>query len=573
MQSVLNNVILRFGDPFGAASASAGTLHLTPAPMCIRFTIALLAVGILLPANLHAATYQFVVREGDRNVYLWVPPACDRIRGLIAAFRNLTEQRWLEDNDVRAAAAENCLGIVWIGSGKASALDANMSPDASAAFLTMQADLARVSGFPEIASAPILPAGHSAHGQFAWKFAERFPERTIAALPIKTVPLPADLDLQGVPLLYIVGQTTEWPQFRDGSRPGNRDFFWPVVRDSALAIRHRDPDARVGVAVDPGGGHFDWSPAMTHTVATFIRAVCHARLPAKARQAEPADLRPVPLASGWLADTGGMEPDKLAPSPFAQFRGKPADAYWFLNQAVVKQVETMQGDRIARKVQMLSFEQDGRTLPVAKEGFAALRFEPETDGIHFSLHPVFLSAVPQELVGAGKMLGHAGVPIRLSVTSGPVEQTGPDLFVLAWQREALGGEAWIEEEASGDRQYRKAVQPGKLIFPKLSAGAAQSITVAQIIDQPAGAQTIALNAKSNSGLPVHFFVESGPAEIEGDHLRITDIPRGNLSSIQVTVVAYQPGRLAGNGLTGVQSADPVTLRFRIAKQPTRAALP
>jgi hypothetical protein len=51
------------------------------------------------------AVYQYSLLEGDRRVYLWVPPACRNVRGLIVAFKNLTEQRWLEDPTVRRAAS------------------------------------------------------------------------------------------------------------------------------------------------------------------------------------------------------------------------------------------------------------------------------------------------------------------------------------------------------------------------------------------------------------------------------------------------------------------------------------
>src|SRR5579872_1952547 len=64
---------------------------------------ALVCFGFIsLAASLHAsAIYQYSVLEGDRRVYLWVPPTCRNVRGLIVAFKNLTEQRWLEDPIVR----------------------------------------------------------------------------------------------------------------------------------------------------------------------------------------------------------------------------------------------------------------------------------------------------------------------------------------------------------------------------------------------------------------------------------------------------------------------------------------
>jgi hypothetical protein len=54
-------------------------------------------------------------------------------------------------------------------------------------------------------------------------------------IPIKTVPLPPDLHIGQVPLLYAVGEMTEWNQYRDRSRPGGRDFCWPIVQASAAS--------------------------------------------------------------------------------------------------------------------------------------------------------------------------------------------------------------------------------------------------------------------------------------------------------------------------------------------------
>ena len=131
--------------------------------------------------------------------------------------------------------------------------------------------------------------GHSANGQFSWNVPNWNAGRTIAAIPIKTTPLPKSLGFEGVPLCYLVGQTTEWPQYRDG-RPGDRDFFWPVVRDSTVALRSADANNLVGVVTDPGGGHFDWSERQAQFVAVYCKAYKY-RLPENAPQSGPVQLK------------------------------------------------------------------------------------------------------------------------------------------------------------------------------------------------------------------------------------------------------------------------------------------
>jgi hypothetical protein len=61
-----------------------------------------------------------------------------------------------------------------------------------------------------------------------------------------------------------------------------------------------------------------------------------------------------------------------------------------------------------------------------------------------------------------------------------------------------------------------------------------------------------LNGASDSGLQVSYYVRQGPAEIDGDRLRFTPIPRSAKRPIKVTVVAWQYG-VAGK----TKSAQPV----------------
>jgi hypothetical protein len=526
----------------------------------------LLCVGLIsFATSLHAsAIYQYSVLEGDRRVYLWVPPACRNVRGLIVAFKNLTEQRWLEDPIVRSAAGEECLGVVWIGAGRRSGLSADMGLGAGDAFLAMQRDLAQVSGFPEIANAPIIPTGHSAQGQFAWKFAEWAPERTIAAIAIKTVPLPADLDLHGVPLLYIVGQTTEWPQYRDG-RIGDRDYFWPVVRRSALALRTADSDALIAVAVDPGGGHFDWPDSLARLLALNIHKACVSRLlPYSAAIPGPMPLRALSYQNGWLLDAAGMDPDRFKPAPVANYTGKSSEAYWVFDRETADAIERIQGDRVARKKQMLSFSQDAHVLPVAVQGFAALAFHPDSGGITFHLDPTYLASVPVQLVNGGDALGHADETIHLGVITGPIVQTGPYTFAYALSRES-GLDGWIEEEADQTAEYRKVVQPGKITLKGISTGQPQHIHFDQIVPHKINRAPIVLHASSDAGLPVHFYVVSGPVQINGDRLTIAEFPRGGARQIPVVLTAYQLGRAASDTQSAVQQADPVTQQFMISR--------
>jgi hypothetical protein len=529
--------------------------------------IALMARSTPVPAE--DAIYQYAVSVAHRTTYLWVPPGCASVRGIVVAFANLTERQWLEDPSVRRAAARQCLGIVWIGPGDESILNADMKPGSGEALQAAFRALAHVSGFPELEFAPVIPTGHSAHGHFAWRFAQWAPERTIAAIPIKTIPFQQDLDLPGIPMLYIVGETTEWPQYRDG-RIGDRDFFWPHVRDSALRLRKADPENLIAVATDPGGGHFDWSPADGRLLALFIDKACSARLPRQAPAHGPVHLRPITANQGWLTDSTGVQPDHWPPRPYAHYQGNASQAYWFFDREMAEAAVRFNGDRVARKHQMLTFEQDGALLPVATQGFAALKFEPEEDGITFKLKPAFLPSIPPELVAAGTPLGHAEGPIHLKVITGPAEQLAPDTFRIAMGRGNEDGNIWIEEENDGNRDFRKAVQPGKLSIPaRLTEGTPQQIHFDPIPDLWPTAAPIRLHASSTSGVPVRFYINYGPASVRGDRLVLTEIPKYARGPIEVEVIAYQWGRPANKSGPGIQSAEPIPRKFRIEINPHR----
>lgn len=533
---------------------------------------ALMFAVLALPSP--AAVYQFSVMAGNRRAYLWIPPNCTHVRGVIMALANLLERNWLEDPLVREAAAAEGLGIVFLdgASGQGGAgLSADLRPGEGEALKQMFKDLAAESGYPELEFAPLIPMGHSANGQFSWNVARWDPERTIAAIPVKTVPLPAGLNLGGVPLCYVVGETTEWPQYRvpdPRTQPGDRDFYWPVVLDSAIALRAAGENNLVGVVTDPGGGHFDWGENQARFVALFIRKACQYRLPKGAPAAGPVKLNRLEPESGWLTDTGGMACDQFAPAPYKEYKGDPKKAYWFFDEETARAAAAFEGDRFIREKQMPTFIQNGQSLPVAREGFAPLRFMPEADGVTFKVQGAFLSEMPMELTGGGQPLGHAVGPITFRVVTGAAIQIAPDTFRVQFDRQgARGNTIWLQEEHPGDGQYRRAVQPGRLVIPaRNTRGAAQSITFPAIPDQQAGTATVKLAATSDAKVPVYYYVREGPAEIEGDTLKLTPIPPRSKYPVKVTVVAWQYGRSVEPLL---QSAQPVERTFLITKQPVK----
>ena len=506
--------------------------------------------------------YQYAVKMGSRTAYLWIPPKCNYVKGVIVSLSNLLERRWLEDPLIRKTAAEIGLGIIWIGPAARNdkSFTADMKPGMEVVFQHMMDSLARESGYDELKTAPVIPMGHSANGHFAWTFSNALPGRTIAAIPVKTIPLPDSLKFKGIPICYVVGQTTEWPQYRvpdPATKPGDRDFYWPIIRNGALALRAQNAGNLVSVVTDPGGGHFDWSEHLAKFISLYIKKACQYRLPGPAQ----SGLKPINKESGWLTGTGGMEKDEFASAAYSLFKGGAANGYWFFDKETAISAVNFEGDRVQRKKQMPTFIQDGQLLNITKIGYAPLKFEPEQDGISFNVKGGFLSELPAELIGAGEKLGHAPGPIKFSVVTGPAIQTGPESFRLQFDRGGMGGEIFIQEEHPGDNAYRHAVQPGRIMIPvKLASGKPQQITFDKIADVKQGTKVLQLHAQADSGLPVDYFITAGPAYAENGSIVFTPVPVKSKYPVKVTIIAYQWGRTIE---PFYQSAEPVEQTFYI----------
>ena len=506
-----------------------------------------------------SSVYQFAVPVGARQAYLWIPEDCKYVRGVIISMENMLERNWLEDPIVRQAAAKEGLGIIWLADGKPTNITFEMKPDALAEMQQMFADLARESGYSEIEFAPLIVTGHSWNGRMVWNYPNDNPERVLAAIPIRSYPLPDKLNFSGIPFCYVVGETTELPQFSDG-RPGDRDFYWPIVRQTGVKLRTANPDNLISVVTDPGGNHTDWSAHQADFVALYIRKACKFRLPVEKPVDRKVTLRKIDKESGWLTDTGEMEPDRYEPAVYSQFKGDPAKAWWFFDEETARAAVAFSGDRKKREKQMPSFVQEGKVQPVDKSGYVQLKFRPDQDGMTFHLQGGFLSEVPESLVGAGTKLGHGSQEFSFSVTCGPVLQLDKNSFRIQFDRQAFRVPV-IQVIQNGNEQFRRALQPGKLnILVRNKEGKPQKIVFPEIRNQKKGVKGFRLSANADSGLPVQYYVVSGPAIINGNKLVFTRIPPRSKLPLKVTVVAWQWGSMADPLF---QTAETVSRTFTI----------
>jgi hypothetical protein len=189
--------------------------------------------------------------------------------------------------------------------------------------------------------------------------------------------------------------------------------------------------------------------------------------------------------------------------------------------------------------------------------------------VSFTVNAAFRDAVPTPFADAGKTLGHStNGPIQYCVLgwAGASEQTGPNTFRIRFDREGFDGRTThilIGALHPGDAQYRATIAAASLEVPgSNSGGTNQTITFPPISDVTAGTKSVALGATVDSGLVPEYYVSWGPAVIDGNSIRFTQIPARAKFPIEVRVTAYQWGKSTAPAYA---SAVAVTQTFHIVQ--------
>jgi hypothetical protein len=536
----------------------------------MKFTARLLGLlmGVMICAHAgetQSADWPFAidVPGAKSKVFLWIPPGCPYVRGVILGQQVILENKVLEDPLIRQAAADQNLAIALICPGCLGYFDYK-GKNVAQTLQTMLDLLARESGYEEISQAPLLTVGHSGNGIFAWMVAYWNPARMLGVVGLHCMssnppPLDPKATIDGVPILDISGQYESW-----GHATVPLDQHWRWLRGGLLLLRGQSDQALVSELVDPGGCHFSFNEPMARYVAMFIRKAAEFRLPA-ARPADPAQpvvLREIPAQTGWLTDLTLITPSAHPPAPYRDYKGDPSLAFWHFDEEMARATETYRADRRGKRDQRITFVQDGK--PVPAEWLETLKFEPIGDGLTVKVAATFLSETPAGVAGAGRPLGHAAGSIRFSLIGGwrgGGEQIGPDTFRLHPDHLGPADNLMILASQDGDTDYAYAEQPAQIKYPlRNTVGKAQKISFASIPDQPAGTISLPLTATTDSGLPVEYYVLQGPAIVEGTTLKFQPLPPRTRYPVKVAIVAYQWGRSVA---PQVQSAEPVEVDFSL----------
>ena len=397
---------------------------------------------------------------------------------------------------------------------------------------------------------PLIPTGHSAGGVYVKDAVYWNPGRMVCAVfhksgNIRPPEWAPQADFRGVPFLAISGQFEEFGPAGDVPQGESNESQWMAIRDTFVGLRRQHADYLVAQAVDPGAGHFSWeSPHHGPLAALFIRKACERRLPDKgpADPGAPVVLRAIDPASGWLSDSLVIRPAR-EPAPHGEYAGDKTTAYWHLDGEMAGACATFSRNTKGTRDQMVTFLRGDQPVRIRETGDSPridLPMEWIEDGLTFRVRGAFLDRYPTRHVNGGKLLGNAGGGVSFKRIGGPIEQTGPDTFRVTGPGPRKGVSVMVYHP--GNAEYRYCEQPGQIKWQVPTRGTKQTIAFPEIADRPAGAGPLELQATSDSGLPVNYEVEFGPAAVEGNLLKVVDFPKRCKTPLRVRVVAYQLGR-------------------------------
>ncbi len=174
------------------------------------------------------------------------------------------------------------------------------------------------SGHPELANVPFVVYGFSAGGGFANRLVNTLPERVIASAPLSSamrmVIPPAALE---VPVCMFSGET--------------EDRLNPML--GGLMATNRSLGAHWAWAVAEGQGHGESDQA---TLALpFLDHCTRLRYPADADPRRgPVALRPLDLASGWLADNSTWRSGLTKIAPYGGLDAEVRTTSWLPDQDI-----------------------------------------------------------------------------------------------------------------------------------------------------------------------------------------------------------------------------------------------
>ena len=499
-----------------------------------------------------------VSTETNKNpqAFLWIPPNCKHVRGVVVGQHNMIEEGIFEHPAFRKTLSDLNFAVVWTTPAINQNFDFNTK--IGDYFDAMMHKLADSSGYEELATAPIVPIGHSALATYPWNFAAWNPARTLAIISVHGDAPQTNLTgygkpnvdwgnrkIDGVPGLFIMGEY-EW---------------WEKRIESGFDYVSKHPQSPITFFADAGHGHFDYSDELIDYIGLFLKKVAKFRLPATSINNKETTLIPVNPANGWLMDKWHKDSFPFAKAaPYNKYAGNKTTASWVFDEEQANATEAYYASVRSKQPQHIGLEQNGKILkPSTAHANYNLSFNPEKDGITFHVKAFFA-----DTSRINPTDNHATTPLLINRICGPVVKIDDTTFRLRFYRMGFdnpkrSSDIWLLAMNNGDDKYKSIVQQMNLHFPLINKeGKRQELTFPIITNQKEGVVSIALQAKSSADVSVYYYVKEGPAVIEGNRLVFTKTPPKAKFPLKVTVVAWQYGTAIEPKL---QTATPVERGF------------
>ena len=523
--------------------------------------LAILALVLVVAPKAWSAEWQWSVptknekpANGMARAFLWIPPGCEKIRGVVVAQHNMQEISILENPIFRQALEDLNFAEVWVAPMFDHEFD--FTKGAGDTFNDFMNRLADESGYSELKFVPVAPMGHSAAASWPYYFAVWNPQRTLCALSISgqwpyvrdkdyAPDIWAGHDIDLIPCLETMGEY-------EAADSWSREGLWE---------RQQHPKLPLTMLASPGQGHFAATDAKVEWLALYLKKAFEYRVPKNWDGNSAPDLIPIdPTKTGWLVDKWRLNTTPTAAgAPGGEYKGDSKEAFWFFDEELVRATEKYEARFRGFKPQLVGIFQDGKMVPQTETHLQITpKFDPQADGVTFKLAGAFYDSVPSgssRLPGWTRLptnspLGHASSSaISIDPISGPIKKISAETFAVDFKRETLltsntrDYELVFAATHPGDAAYKPAVQQAHMFIPaRNTQGAEQRISFPEIPDQIIGTKTLRLNANSDANMPVRYFVREGPAEVDGDMLKFTSIPPRAKYPVKVTIVAWQYGR-------------------------------
>lgn len=394
-----------------------------------RFYVSFCVMLMLLlghHASAQRAEFDFYSGNEGERAYIRLPRANKEVKAVLYCHQNMTEEVLFRSASFCSRMDELGVAMAFIQRGSQNW---DVSQGCQERFERIMHDFADGTGHPEIASAPVIPFGHSAQATFPWNFAAWNPERTLCIISYHG-------DAPRTNLCGYGRANLEWGRTRNIDKiPGlmvmGEYEWWEARLLPALAFQMMYPDSRISFLCDAGKGHFDLCPETQDYMAKFIEKAL-------------ADPRPEGGCrySRWFED--GTE------------TSDPHEQFWYQDEEMVSLTRGRYEQVRSKKEQYISAKVNGKMLHY--DSSKHIRLNVSCQGDEFVVEPVFVDESRNAESDA-----HAAVRPRAVLVSGPAVQTGeytfrydPDYFGKDPKRLWTG--ITICVEADVDSRYKSAVQ-------------------------------------------------------------------------------------------------------------------